>query len=235
MNPTDKKYKEYKLEFHKNKITWPNNKGNYIQGDWDESLMKFQAEVTCRNGGHILECGFGMGISADYIQQQNVKSHTIIELNDEIYKNAVEWAKDKPNTKIIHGDWKTVELDEKFDSIFFDAIEQTPTDYIARLQLPMLILRFCRVGTNVTIFNHLGHKSKPQTLWDNHMFEDEINYHKLVLTERQRKEILINTDETFAKKDKVGYVKDYYLPEWIITEQDTEKKFRERLGDIQQR
>ena len=45
MNPTDKKYKEYKLEFHKNKITWPNNKGNYIQGDWDESLMKFQAEV----------------------------------------------------------------------------------------------------------------------------------------------------------------------------------------------
>ena len=59
--------------------------------------MKFQAEVTCRNGGHILECGFGMGISADYIQQQNVKSHTIIELNDEIYKNAAEWAKDKPN------------------------------------------------------------------------------------------------------------------------------------------
>ena len=46
MNPTDKKYKEYKLEFHKNKITWPNNKGNYIQGDWDESLMKFQAEVN---------------------------------------------------------------------------------------------------------------------------------------------------------------------------------------------
>ena len=37
------------------------------------------------------------------------------------------------------------------------------------------------------------------------------------------------------KKDKVGYVKDYYLPEWIITEQDTEKKFRERLRDIQQR
>ena len=67
------------------------------------------------------------------------------------------------------------------------------------------------------------------------MFEDEINYHKLVLTERQRKEILTNTDETFVKKDKVGYVKDYYLPEWIITEQDTEKKFRERLRDIQQR
>ena len=56
-----------------------------------------------------------MGISANYIQQQDIKSHTIIELNDEIYQNAVEWAKDKPNTKIVSGDWKTVELGEKFD------------------------------------------------------------------------------------------------------------------------
>jgi len=68
MNPIDKKYKEYKLQFHKNKITWDNPNGNYIQGDWDTPHMEFQAEITCRNGGHILEVGFGMGISANYIQ-----------------------------------------------------------------------------------------------------------------------------------------------------------------------
>ena len=94
-----KKYKEKKLQFHKNKITWDNLIGNYIQGDWDTPHMEFQAEITCRNGGHILECGFGMGISATHIQKQNIKSHTIIELNDEIYEKAVEGAKDKPKTK----------------------------------------------------------------------------------------------------------------------------------------
>jgi hypothetical protein len=28
------------------------------------------------------------------------------------------------------------------------------------------------------------------------------------------------------------YINDYYLPEWIITEQDTEDKFKKRLNDI---
>jgi hypothetical protein len=238
MNLRDKKYKEYKLQFHKNKITWDNPNGNYIQGDWDTPHMEFQAEITCRNGGHILEVGFGMGISANHIQRQNIKSHTIIELNDEIYKKAVEWAKDKPNTKIIHGDWKTIELDEKFDSIFFDAIEQTPTDYVARLKFPLLILRFCKVGTNITMYNHVGFAGEPKTLWSNGtfwangLFQDELIYHKLTLSDKQRKGILSNNDETFSKKDKSMYVNDYYLPEWIITEQDTEDKFKKRLNDI---
>ena len=93
----------------------------YVMGDWEDPIMKAHAEITCRNGGDILEVGFGMGISADYIQEQDIKSHTIIELNDEIYEKAVEWAKDKPNTEIVSGDWKSVELDRKFDAIFFDA------------------------------------------------------------------------------------------------------------------
>jgi len=232
MNPTDKKYKEYKLQFHKNKITWDNPNGNYIQGDWDTPHMEFQAEITCRSGGHILEVGFGMGISANHIQKQNIKSHTIIELNDEIYNKAVEWAKGKPNTRILHGDWKTIELDEKFDSIFFDAIEQTPTDYVARLKFPLLILRFCKIGTNVTIYNHIGFADEPKTMWSGGLFKDELVYHKLTLNKNQRQSIISNEDETFSKKDKYGYTKDYYLSEWIITEQDTEDKFKKRLNDI---
>ena len=42
-----------------------------------------------------------MGISANYIQEQDIESHTIIELNDEIYNRFLEWSKDKPNTKIF--------------------------------------------------------------------------------------------------------------------------------------
>ena len=121
MNPSDKEWKEKKLNHYDNKILFDNNNDHYVMGDWEDPVMKAHAEIACRNGGHILEVGFGMGISANYIQKQDIKSHTIIELNDEVYDKAVEWAKDKPNTKIVSGDWKTVELDEKFDAIFFDA------------------------------------------------------------------------------------------------------------------
>ena len=108
MNPNDKQWKEKKLNHYDNRILFDDNDDLYVMGDWEDPIMKAHAEITCRNGGHILEVGFGMGISANYIQQQDIKSHTIIELNDEVYKKAVEWAKDKPNTKIVSGDWKTV-------------------------------------------------------------------------------------------------------------------------------
>ena len=102
MNPSDKEWKEKKLNHYDNKILFDNNNDHYVMGDWEDPVMKAHAEITCRNGGHILEVGFGMGISAGYIQQQDIKSHTIIELNDEIHEKAVEWSKDKPNTKIIN-------------------------------------------------------------------------------------------------------------------------------------
>lgn len=211
MNPTDKKYKEYKLQFHKNKITWDNPIGNYIQGDWDTPHMEFQAEITCRSGGHILECGFGMGISANHIQRQNIKSHTIIELNDEIYNRAVEWAKDKPNTKIISGDWKTVELNEKFDGILYDAGEQAPTDKLGLSLLPLYMIRFCKVGTIVTMYNHLW---RPKTIWTPKFFdEDKIKFYEVEIPEYELKQYVDPTH------------KIYYLPEWIITEEDTKEKW----------
>lgn len=85
--------------------------------------MKELAEIVTKNGGDILEIGFGMHISADFIQSNlNVKSHTIIEVHPEIYKKGLEWAKDKPNVEVILGDW--IDLlplkDRKFDGVFYD-------------------------------------------------------------------------------------------------------------------
>lgn len=87
------------------------------------SLMKKLAEIVTKNGGDILEIGFGMHISADAVQSNPaVTSHTIIEVHPEIYKNALEWARDKPNTKVILGDWVDVipTLNKKFDGILHD-------------------------------------------------------------------------------------------------------------------
>ena len=208
MNPSDKQWKEKKLNHYDNRILFDDNDDLYVMGDWEDPIMKAHAEITCRNGGHILEVGFGMGISANYIQQQDIKSHTIIELNDEVYKKAVEWAKDKPNTKIVSGDWKTIELDEKFDAIFFDAYVQ---DKLFML-FPIHILRFCKVGTILTFFNHLW---KRTTFWSEDFFTDEVKFYEI--------------DGKVPKDKQNGYIEEhdiYHLPEWIIKEDDTEEKYR---------
>ena len=208
MNPQDKQWKEKKLNHYENRILFDDRDELYVMGDWEDPIMKAHAEITCRNGGHILEVGFGMGISANYIQEQDIKSHTIIELNDEVYKKAVEWAKDKPNTEIVSGDWKTLELNKKFDAIFFDAYVQ---DKLFML-FPIHILRFCKVGTILTFFNHLWKKT---TFWSKDFFTDEIKFYEI--------------DGRVPKGRENGYNEEhdiYYLPEWIIKEDDTEEKYR---------
>jgi len=208
LNPQDKQWKEKKLNHYDNRILFDDRDELYVMGDWEDPIMKAHAEITCRNGGHILEVGFGMGISANYIQEQDIESHTIIELNDEVYEKAVEWAKDKPNTEIVSGDWKTLELDKKFDAIFFDAYVQ---DKLFML-FPIHILKFCKVGTILTFFNHLWERT---TFWSKNFFTDEIKFYEI--------------DGRVPKDKQNGYVEEhdiYHLPEWIIREQDTEEKYR---------
>lgn len=87
------------------------------------SLMGKLSEIVTQNGGDILEIGFGLHLSADFIQSNpNVTSHTIIEIHPEIYNSALEWARDKPNTNIIFGDWIDILPlpNKKFDGVLHD-------------------------------------------------------------------------------------------------------------------
>ena len=96
----------------------------FVMMEWETPLMKKHAEVVTKNGGDILEIGFGMGISSNFIHQSVVKSHTIIELKKDIYQKALEWSKDKPNVKVIFGDWfflAPLIILNKYDGIFYDA------------------------------------------------------------------------------------------------------------------
>ena len=104
-------------------IYTPHNDHN-VMHICETSLMKRQAEVTTTNGGDILEIGFGMHISADFIvNNPNVTSYTVIEIHPVQYERALEWAKTKtiPITVIL-GDWIDVLpiLDKKYDGVFFD-------------------------------------------------------------------------------------------------------------------
>ena len=113
-----------KLIFSENYITLKGHGERHtIMHVGETEYMKKLAEIVTKNGGDILEIGFGMHISADFIQSNpKVTSHTIIEVHPEIYERALEWSKNRPNTKIILGDWIDILplINSKFDGIFYD-------------------------------------------------------------------------------------------------------------------
>ena len=60
--------------------------GHPVMERWETPIMKMFAAVVTRNGGRILECGFGMGIFAHAIQSFCPTEHVIIEFNDDVFK-----------------------------------------------------------------------------------------------------------------------------------------------------
>ena len=92
-----------------------------VMMDWEDTLMSASAAYVTENGGDILEIGFGMGISAGYIQSHSISSHTIIENHPEIIPLALNWASDKPNVTIVTGSWYS-NLDNlsTYDGVFHD-------------------------------------------------------------------------------------------------------------------
>jgi predicted O-methyltransferase YrrM len=88
------------------------------------------ADIISENGGNILEIGFGLGISANKVQSNNPDKHVIIEIEEDIYNKALEWASGKSNVEVILGDWKTTvgNITDKFDGIYMDADQDAPDD-----------------------------------------------------------------------------------------------------------
>ena len=104
-------YLEQKLIFDPDKIyyTGSANLGELeVMMDWEHLIMSASAAYITQNGGDILEIGFGMGISAGYIQSHSIASHTIIENHPDIIPVAEAWASTKNNVTIISGSWHDV-------------------------------------------------------------------------------------------------------------------------------
>ena len=95
-------YKDKTLIFELDKIYFEEHGSVFeVMMDWEDSIMKASADYICGNGGDILEFGFGMGISAGHIQNNNINSHTIIENHPQIIEKAKAWADGKSNVNII--------------------------------------------------------------------------------------------------------------------------------------
>ena len=100
-----------------------------IMDDQETLIMEESAKVICKNGGDILNVGFGLGIIDSYIQQHKIKSHTIIEIHPGVIQHAKNLGFDK-KARLCQGDWrvwvsKFKEEGKKFDGIYFDTYNIT--------------------------------------------------------------------------------------------------------------
>lgn len=106
--------------------------GHPVMEDWETSYMKRLAEIATFRGGSVLELGYGMGISAGFIEKnKEVESHTVIECHPDVCKKAIDDFRDsveKSRFHLLTGFWQDVTpklADESFDGILFDTYPLT--------------------------------------------------------------------------------------------------------------
>jgi hypothetical protein len=146
-----------KLNISNDSIEISGNTSGMVMHVAEKTVMVKLAELVTRNGGDILEVGFGMHLSADAVQTNpNVKSHTIIEVHPDIYQSALVWSNSHPNSEILFGDWIDVlpKLNKKFDGVLHD----THIDFNIPLFLDY-IKPNCKKGTIVGFYEYTYHSN----------------------------------------------------------------------------
>lgn len=98
-----------------------------VMQDWETPYMKRLAEIATSKGGRILELGFGLGISAGFIQESEIiTEHVIIEAHPDVIKFAKRKFPEASNSgrmNIKPGFWEDVSKKlegDSFDGILFD-------------------------------------------------------------------------------------------------------------------
>jgi guanidinoacetate N-methyltransferase len=95
-----------------------------VMEEWERPYMEVLAKIACQNSGVVLELGYGMGISADFIQQWPINHHMIIEANHSVANQARVFASGRSiKTSILEGLWEDVIEsipDNSLDGILFD-------------------------------------------------------------------------------------------------------------------
>jgi surfactin family lipopeptide synthetase C len=106
----------------------------HIMEDWQTPLMRAMAAQVAHPDGEILEIGFGRGVSAEFIQELGVGSHTIIESNSHsVERHYRPWRRRHAERDIhlIQGRWQDVE-DQigLYDGIFFHAFPLNEKEFV---------------------------------------------------------------------------------------------------------
>ena len=156
----DKPYISSSLAFYDNKIvvedSGSNHNGVEVMMDWEHPIMSASAAYITEGGGDILEIGFGMGISAGYIQSHSISSHTIIENHPQVIKKLKTWSSGKSNVTIVSQSWQEVTASlGRFDGIFYDTFGEDYDEISSSLSL------LTKSGTKFTFWNNAHISSNP--------------------------------------------------------------------------
>lgn len=151
--------------------------GHPVMEEWEKPYMRALAKVAGSKGGKVLEVGFGLGLSASCIQEQDIEEHLIIEANEGVVKRGKEWAKDKPHkVTFLEGMWQDVVAgleDNSLDGVLYDTYPNTKEEqhihqfgFIKEIYpklKPGGILTYCNL-TSIGVLK--GEHKEWKTLWN---------------------------------------------------------------------
>jgi hypothetical protein len=165
--------------------------GRTVMHIWEDDIMKKKSDFVCKDGGDIIEFGFGMGISASYIQKNNINSHTICEINPQILEILYEWKKDKDNVIVVEGDWfENKDKLKTYDGILFDTHNDSNSSYFFK----ELIYNISKKNTKLTWWNN-----KPQSYFR----------HQPINTQYEKIEVNPPENDYFNHKE-------YFIPKYVF-------------------
>ena len=185
-------YVSSSLTFHSDKITSKMDEFGdeevIIMMNWEHPAMSASAAYVTEGGGDILEIGFGMGISAGYIQSHSISSHTIIEPHPQMVEKAVEWSNGKSNVTIISQSWADVTGSlGTYDGIFYDTSFDDKHNLFSSS-----LSELTKTGTKFSVFNS---------------YSSETNIFNLEMSYRQISVTTPNSASQYFNNDNV-----YYMP-----------------------
>jgi guanidinoacetate N-methyltransferase len=128
--------------------------------DWEAGYMRELAKMATSNGGVVLEVGFGLGLSATYIQAQPFDKHLIIVANQEVFSQLQEFAnRAKQPVEALFGFWQEVLptiAAESLDRILFDTypISKDDFNYTPAVHFFQTAYRVLKPGGVFTYFSY---------------------------------------------------------------------------------
>jgi len=125
---------------------------------WEDNYMEELAKIATRNGGRVLEVGFGMGRSSRFIHNNpSVTNHVIVEANHDIADLAREFAEAASiKVDVIEGlrDDVLNDLDpDSFDGMLNDTYPLNELEVNAQELCAPLAYRVLRKGGVLTYFS----------------------------------------------------------------------------------
>jgi amino acid adenylation domain-containing protein len=110
--------------------------GQQVMQAWEAPLMRALAQAVAGARGDVAEIGFGMGISAGFVQALRPRSHTIVECHPDVLAALQRWRAGHVDADIRVAacrwqDWDVAP--ECFDGVLFDTYPTSEDEYTAEV------------------------------------------------------------------------------------------------------